>query len=141
VEAAISEEDVVTLAALDPANPYGALLPWPEPTNPEATRPRRVAGAWVLLAQGRPVLYVGPRGRQLITFTPKTRDDRGELDAAFRALHHLPRGTRRSYLVIEKIDGVPALESPCMEQMRSCGFERDYHGLASVRDRGGATGR
>jgi ATP-dependent Lhr-like helicase len=39
------------LAATDPANPYGAALPWP--TNPDrAQRPGRKAGAVVVLVNG-----------------------------------------------------------------------------------------
>ena len=41
---------VVTLAAADPANPYGAALPWPD--HP-AGRPSRSAGAQVILLAGR----------------------------------------------------------------------------------------
>ncbi len=54
-----------TLAAADPAQPYGALLSWPE----AATRPARTAGAWVTLAQGGPALYLA-RGRKSLTTWP-----------------------------------------------------------------------
>src|SRR5207253_10434351 len=44
-----SGPDVVVMAALDPANPYGALLPWPDDAT---SRPRRAAGAQVVLVGG-----------------------------------------------------------------------------------------
>ena len=126
----LRESDVRSLPTIDPANPFGALLPWPATGGGEATRARRVAGAWVILVQGRPVLYLGPGGRQLLTFTEAVRDEH-ELELALRALHRLPRGTRRRALVIEKIDGVPVRESVHFERMRRCGFESDYRGLAA----------
>ena len=50
---------VVTLSAIDPANPYGALLPWP------AEGARRVAGAKVVLAHGEPLFFVERGGKKL----------------------------------------------------------------------------
>jgi len=126
----LRESDVRSVPAIDPANPFGALLPWPATGAGEATRARRVAGAWVILVQGRPLLYLGPGGRQLLTFPGSLRDAQ-ELELALQALPHLPRGTRRRTLVIEKIDGVPARESVHSERMRRCGFESDYRGLAA----------
>src|SRR6185369_4513256 len=68
----------------DPANPYGATLPWPE----SARRPARVAGAWVVLAGGRPALYVERGGRGLVTFEPEL------LEPAIAALASLVRDRR-----------------------------------------------
>ena len=50
------------LAATDPAQPYGAALPWPK-RDDEARRPQRVAGAYVVLAGAEPVLYVERGGK------------------------------------------------------------------------------
>ena len=121
--------EVQILAALDPANPFGALLPWPAAGGGEGSRPRRVAGAWVVLVAGRPVLYLAPGGRQLTTFPAGT--DEAALAAACRALRRLPRGGWRGLLTIEKINGVPVRESPWLGILRECGFERDYRGLVA----------
>jgi ATP-dependent Lhr-like helicase len=126
----LRESDVRSLPAIDPANPFGALLPWPATGAGEATRARRVPGAWVILVQGRPLLFVGPGGRQLLTF-PETLGDEYAFELALRALHRLPRGTRRGALVVEKVDGVPVRESVHFERMRRSGFESDYRGLAA----------
>ncbi len=128
----VTLEDVVILAAMDPANPYGALLPWPECGNPDQPRPRRVTGAWVLLARGRPILYVASRGRRLQTFPASIRDEEGSLDAALQALRHLPRGATRGLLVIEKVDGIAAVDSPLVDQFKQAGYSPDYRGLIDL---------
>lgn len=125
------EEDVLVLAAVDPANPYGALLPWPPAARADAGGPRRVPDAWIILVAGALALYCAPGGRQLLTFAPPGAD--GDiLAAAFRALHRLPRAGRRRLLLIERIDGVPVYESPYVELLRRSGFESDYKGMVAA---------
>src|SRR5437763_2251842 len=46
------------LAATDPANPYGASLPWPQRGEESGRRPARVAGAYVVTLDAEPVLYL-----------------------------------------------------------------------------------
>jgi ATP-dependent Lhr-like helicase len=58
------EPEVLALAAADPAQPYGAALPWPE----SAGRPARVAGAYVVLAAGEPAAFLERGARSLLTF-------------------------------------------------------------------------
>ena len=82
---------------------------------------------------GKPILYVGPRGRQLVTFPGMMCDDRAELPVALRALAVLPRASRRRLLVVEKIDDVPVRESPHYQLILACGFENDYRGLTPSR--------
>jgi ATP-dependent Lhr-like helicase len=121
----------VVLAAIDPANPYGTLLPWPtiaRPAGEPDSKPRRVAGAWVILDRGNPLLYVGPGGRQLITFPALAYE--GALAMAIGALGQLPRAGRRAPLVVETIDGVSVYESPLAAALTQAGFRRDYRGLA-----------
>ncbi|MCB1803541.1 MAG: hypothetical protein KDI82_17770, partial [Gammaproteobacteria bacterium] len=79
---------------------------------------------------GRPVLYLGPNGRHLVSFPEHLAEVR-IAEAAFTALHALPRQTRRRTLVIEKIDGRAVRESPWHELMLRCGFVADYRGLAA----------
>ena len=121
--------DVVCVPAMDPANPYGTLLPWPEVGG--GATPRRTPGAWLLLLRGRPVLYAGKRFRQLQLFPQTLRDEDGALAAALEALRSLPRGSERSLRVIEKIDGVAALDSDWLPAFRDAGWERDYRGLVA----------
>jgi ATP-dependent helicase Lhr and Lhr-like helicase len=103
----------VALAATDPANPYGAALPWPgrvvvdgDPTgHGEAARashrPGRKAGALVVLVDGELVLYVERGGRTLLTFD----DDPGRLGTATQALAGAVRQGALGRLTVERADG------------------------------------
>jgi ATP-dependent Lhr-like helicase len=132
----VSAADIAVLAATDPANPYGALLPWPPVSESARARLRRVEGSWVVLARGRPVLYVGARGSQLVTFPETVRDEEGALEAAIDALRRLPKGATRRLLVIETIDGENVSESPHLSAFRQSGFANDYRGLVDTRPPG-----
>ncbi|MEY2964353.1 MAG: hypothetical protein RLZZ228_166, partial [Actinomycetota bacterium] len=81
-----------TLAAADPAQPYGALLSWPE----AATRPARTAGAWVTLTHDGPALYLA-RGRKSLTTWPVE-----DLHAAAQSLASALAGQTTT---ITRIDG------------------------------------
>ena len=70
----------LALAATDPANPYGAALPWPP--QEAGHRPGRKAGAIVVLVDGELTLYVERGGKTLLTF----RDDEDELALGIEAL-------------------------------------------------------
>ena len=124
-------QTLLVLAAVDPANPYGALLPWPATNGGEALRPRRAPGAWVLLVAGRPRVYVAPGKRQLLTFAAAEGGGQAELEVAFRGLQDFMSGSRKM-LVVEKIDGVPVRDSPHYGLLRACGFQADYRGLTPV---------
>ena len=56
--------EVTVLAAVDPANAYGAALPWP------VKGPQRAAGAYVLLVDGLPSLYIEKGGRSIVALRP-----------------------------------------------------------------------
>jgi ATP-dependent Lhr-like helicase len=117
-------DQVLTLAALDPANPYGALVPWPATAGGAA--PRRAAGAWLVLVAGRPVLYVAAGGRQVLTFPGSCTDQGGELALALTALHRLPHRRR---LAIRELDGIAAPGSPLREAVEAAGFVLDEQAL------------
>jgi ATP-dependent Lhr-like helicase len=125
----------LVLAAVDPANPYGALLPWPATPGGAGPPPRRLAGAWVVLVAGRVVLHVSPSSRQLVTFVADDGESgRSRLMAALAALGRLPAGKgagRR--LRIERIDGRVAADSPLAERLADAGFERTVRGFALTR--------
>jgi ATP-dependent Lhr-like helicase len=130
---AVNPDEIQLLCAMDPANPYGSLLPWPDTGDPQGqAKPRRVAGAWVLLARGRPLLYVGRRGRSLLTFPENLRRHDEALPSALEALRRLPKDGRRGLLVIQTIDNCPASESALLSSFRDAGFRPDYRGLVDV---------
>jgi ATP-dependent Lhr-like helicase len=111
--------ELVTLAAADPAQPYGAALSWPETGG----RPSRAAGAYVVLAAGEPAVFLERGGRTLITFPA------AETVAWPDALAALVKDGRVRKLELSRIDGVPAHESSQAERLRAAGFLDAYRGL------------
>lgn len=126
-----TEATLRILAAIDPANPYGALLPWP--TAGGGPAPKRLNGAYLILVAGKPILFLGSGGRQLTSFPDAISEDGGELALALHALHRVPHGGRKR-LAIQQIDGLPVLESPLREALLSAGFEADYDALVPARE-------
>lgn len=120
------------LSAIDPANPYGSLLPWPATPLAERARLRRVAGAWLVLVNGMPFLYVTAKGKRVFTFEAFVRDNPQGISLAFGAMRTLPRGSRRGSLIVEELDGEPATQSPYAKELLEAGFERDYRGLVAT---------
>lgn len=120
------EYRAVVLAAADPANPYGAALPWP--TSAEGARPGRKAGALVALVDGRLAWFLERGGRTLLTFT----DDAHH--AAAQALADLVTARRVESILVERINGVPALQpaggtSPVAVALAEAGFARTPRGM------------
>ncbi len=113
------------LAAADPAQPYGASLPWPKRDGQER-RPARVAGAYVVLVEEQPVLYLERGGRGLITLAaPARHDTGGGEDAVVIAIGSLAdavRGGRVPKLSLERIDGAPAIASELAPTLIELGF-------------------
>jgi ATP-dependent Lhr-like helicase len=123
------EPRVRVLAACDPAQPYGALLPWPPARSADA-RPRRAAGCRVVLADGEPVLFVERGAARLFRFATREPHRDAALEAAAaRALAATARGPRGRRLRIERIDGEAAAASPRAEPFLRAGFRRGYKGL------------
>ncbi len=130
--------DVRVLAAMDPANPYGALVPWPPGVPGCEARPRRVPGARVLLVRGDPVVYVSADGRQLLTFGEA--EEGGPLRAALSVLAREPAPGRRRWATVEEVDGLPVARSALRQLMVEAGFEPDYRGLRPAVSREGTAG-
>ncbi len=115
----------IVLAALDPANPYGSILPWPE--HPTA-RPSRSAGALVVVADGLCLAHVTRGGRQLTLFDSQmNRADRAQL--VTEALIAAARAKRIERLRIEEIDGERVGASELEPAMRHAGARISPKGL------------
>jgi ATP-dependent Lhr-like helicase len=117
------EARAVVLAATDPANPYGAALPWPPSDG--GHRPGRKAGALVVLVDGALVLYVERGGRTLLSF----RDDDSSIAPAVDALALAVRDGALGRLTVEKADGEPALTSALGLALEAAGFRPTPRGL------------
>ena len=106
----------LVLAAADPAQPYGAALPWPKRAGARAAR---VAGAYVVLLGGSPALYVERGGRSLV---PLRDPDPEWLRPALDALVAHVRSTGQKRLAVERFDGEPVSESEIMPLLVEAGF-------------------
>jgi ATP-dependent Lhr-like helicase len=120
---------IVVLAATDPANPYGAALPWPRPGESGVTYPRS-AGATVVLADGDPVLYLERSGRAIRTF-PAFADKATAIEALRAIIRPAPDASMRR-VRLERIDGEPVLTSPHHGLVLEAGFQRTYRGLVPM---------
>jgi ATP-dependent helicase Lhr and Lhr-like helicase len=108
----------IVLAATDPAQPYGAALPWPK-RDDEARRPQRAAGAYVVLAGAEPVLYVERGGKGIATLVDA---DDPRIRPSLQALAAFVTGSRGLKLSLEKVDGEPVVGSDWEPLLIELGF-------------------
>ena len=132
-----SAQRALVLAATDPANAYGAALPWPDrPVADDAEesapgrrghQPARKAGALVILVDGDLVLYVERGGKTLLSWT----DDTTRLQASADALALAVREGALGRLTVEKADGGAILGSghPLVDALAQAGFHATPRGL------------
>ena len=121
-----AEDDYLLLAATDPAQPYGAALPWPR--RAEGRRPARTPGAFVLLLDGNPILYVERGGKGIVRLVELEGEALAEAvaevaDAARQGL--IPK------LGIERLDGDPVIGSGYEETLIAAGFSRQPRRLVA----------
>ncbi|MGD9793322.1 MAG: crosslink repair DNA glycosylase YcaQ family protein [Acidimicrobiia bacterium] len=114
------DEPLMVLSAVDPAQPYGAALAWP----PNDARPSRAPHADVVLAAGRPLVWIDRSSRHLVTFPGAFEDARW----ATRLAASVKDG-RWPSLEVRKIDGALASEHDAAALLRGAGFVDGYRGL------------
>jgi len=121
------EPRIVVLAAADPANAYGAALPWPDRPGetPGGHRPGRKAGALVVLADGDLVLYVERGGKTLLSWTSEPE----LLEPASAALAAAVKAGALGRLTVERADGGGVYDSPLARALESAGFRPTPRGL------------
>ncbi|MDQ3645905.1 MAG: DEAD/DEAH box helicase [Actinomycetota bacterium] len=120
-----TEKETRVLAATDPANVYGAALPWPDRGEEGGHRAGRKAGAVVVLVDGHLALYVEKGGRTLLSYS----DDSAVLQPAVDALALAVREGVLGRLSVEKADGAAVLDTPVSELLVSAGFRLSLKGL------------
>ncbi|HZC91033.1 MAG TPA: ATP-dependent helicase [Mycobacterium sp.] len=126
------EYRAVVLAAADPANPYGAALPWPSRAadGESGARPGRKAGALVVLVDGELVWFLERGGRSLLSFAD---DDSDANHAAAVALADLVAAGRVNSILVERINSAPVLgpqaSASVVTALSDAGFARTPRGL------------
>jgi ATP-dependent helicase Lhr and Lhr-like helicase len=110
------EAEPLVLAAADPAQPYGTMLPWPKRAGARAAR---VAGAQVVLLGGEAALFVERGGRSLV---PLREPDEEWLRVALAALVGYVRRGGAKRLAVERFDGEPVGETIAMPLLVEAGF-------------------
>jgi ATP-dependent Lhr-like helicase len=110
------EIEALVIAASDPAQPYGAALPWPKRAGARAAR---VAGALVVLIGGEPALFVERGGRSLVPL--RDPDDEWLRPAIAALVGHVKRGGAKR-LAVERFDGEPVIETDLMPLLVEAGF-------------------
>ncbi len=122
--------EAVTLAATDPANPYGAALPWPAQEG--GHRPGRKAGGLVTLVDGALVLYLERGGKTALTFT----GDEQLQAAAAHSLAATARARRLETITIEQVSGEPVFGTALGRALRDAGFVESPRGFTLRRAMG-----
>jgi ATP-dependent Lhr-like helicase len=123
-----AKKPATMLAAVDPANPYGSLLPWPSLPEDSGQGPHgmaRVSGANVLLINGELGAFLRRGNPALKLWIPAShpeRDDRSRAAARELARIALRRQSQRSGLLISEINGKPAREHFFGQYLEEAGF-------------------
>ena len=110
------EQEPLVIAAADPAQPYGAALPWPKCAGGRAAR---VAGAQVVLLGGEPALFVERGGRSIVSLREPDED---WLRPALAALVERVKTHGGKRLAVERFDGEPVGETDLMPLLLEAGF-------------------
>jgi len=135
----------VVIAATDPANPYGALVKWPDVASPQSTTdgpapgrgPTRTAGALAVLVDGRAAAYLRRGERELLLFLPESEPLRSRVGREVaRLLFHLAatREGRRGMLIAD-VNGAPATAHPAARLFVEEGFAATAMGIQARSDK------
>jgi ATP-dependent Lhr-like helicase len=139
------EPRTVVMAATDPANPYGALVKWPDvPTLSDQTAetlssgrgPMRAAGALVILVDGRAAAYLR-RGERELLFLPDAEPLRSQMgrEVARMLLHLAATREGRRGMLIAEINGAPATAHPVARIFVQEGFAATAMGIQARTDK------
>jgi ATP-dependent Lhr-like helicase len=134
----VGTPQAVVLAAADPANPYGAALPWPKSSEPPgpgqeartAARLARTAGAHLVLVDGALAATLSPRARQVLPLLPAEEPARARVAAAAaRALARWCEATGRPALGWAIEPGPALADGPLAPYLAAAGFVRSGPGF------------
>src|SRR6202165_3406241 len=109
---------IVALAATDPANAYGSILPWPRSDG----RMGRTAGSYIVLDDGILKLYLERGGRSLLT----NGEAQPEHWCALTG-----RWVRAGRVEVQRVDEVQVRDSPLNALVPQSGFTSTHRGLVA----------
>ena len=123
---------VVALGAADCANPFGAILPWPEVRG--EVKPRRVVGATVITWDGHATAWLPPDLADGCTWV---LDDPRAAAATAEEVARAVRAARAAGepATLVTLDGVPAADHPLAPALIAAGLARRDTTLVAARDR------
>lgn len=117
----------VVVSAIDPANPFGTVIPWPELAAGQAPKPQRTAGALVIICGGFTIGYMN-RGLDSLTTFRQSADEAHSLTAVIAStIAELARS--RGPILLTSIDGVDADQSELAPVFVAAGFQPSSSGL------------
>jgi ATP-dependent Lhr-like helicase len=114
------DEEVSILASTDPANPYGATLPWPKQES--RRRPSRTPGSFLLMRAGAPLLFLEKGGKGILRLAPGIEG--AELSRLLGAFVEAAEKGTIPPLKIERFDGEPLIGSDFEPLLLAAGFSR-----------------
>ncbi len=128
--------EMLLLAAIDPANPWGSILRWPETEDPSTSLARSV-GASVILRNGDLVAYLRRNNPAIQVFLPADEPDRSAVArdlAQFLAnfaqeLLQIPETRHHGGILIDAIGGQPARQHFLATFLREAGFHPSPRGF------------
>ncbi|WP_396127144.1 Lhr family helicase [Edaphobacter bradus] len=116
--------EMLQLAATDPANPYGALLRWPDAVSPLT----RSVGARVILCDGALVAYLRRGNPNVQVFLPEEEPQRGQVARALAEFfvkgvqERSEEGDTHAGMLIVTVNGLPVREHPLASFLLEAGF-------------------
>jgi ATP-dependent Lhr-like helicase len=120
--------EVVMLAAIDPANPYGALLRWP--SMEDGAMLTRSVGARVVLVDGVLVAYLRRGNANVQAIIPEEEPARSQVARALAEFlvrqvqrEENPEGRGRMSMLIATVNGVKVSEHPLAKFLLDAGFQ------------------
>jgi ATP-dependent Lhr-like helicase len=134
------DDAVFVVAAVDPAQPYGADVPWPAPTSPrgpEVASPQRAASAIAVIAGGHLVGLVVGGGKKVLSFLADSEPERSQQAAALaRGLAHIAVTRMRSgstRLIVADVDAIDVMghafdAHPLSKTLLAAGFSKSAGG-------------
>jgi hypothetical protein len=132
LEGGVTLGEVRWISMVDPANVWARVSTRWMSDSGEAARVPRVAGSWIALVDGRPVLAAVSWGQRLIPLPAAWEQQELAILAVAQLFPRLPRA-ERPHLEVRYWDQQEIVGSPAEELLRRQGFSRDTQGLRLYR--------